>query len=95
MKNGAAWILGFLLLFVSCNNERKRPDISGIKINVKVERFDKDIFSSGLDSLPAQIQMLKLKYGEFFDIFNYRILQAGGGLEPGYPKLLKVKVQAL
>jgi len=89
MRKHIIWILGILIMMNSCNNERKRPDISGINVAVKIDRFDKDIFSRNLDSLPSQIAFLRQQYGEFFDIFNFKIIQIGGDKEPGYPKLLK------
>jgi hypothetical protein len=89
MRNRFIWLLLILIIIVSCNNERKKPDISGIKVSLNLKRFDKDLFSGNLDSLPAQISMLRQRYGEFFDIFNYKIIQIGGDKEKAYPNSLK------
>jgi len=89
MKKKASLILFAILFIVSCSEERKRPDISKINVEIKVKRFEKDIFSNNLDSLTFQIDPLKQKYGEFFDIFNYKIIQLSNYKAPGYPRLLK------
>jgi len=42
-------ISGVILIFLSCNNDKKDiPDVSDIKIDVKVKRFDREF--SGIDS---------------------------------------------
>jgi hypothetical protein len=81
-------ILGILFIAVSCGNETK-PDISKINLTIQVKRFDLDLFSGNLDSLPSQISWFRKEYGEFFEIFNYKIINVGGDNEPGYPKLLR------
>lgn len=54
-----------------------------------MKRFEKDLFSLNIDSVSAGIPMLEKKYGEFFDMFNYRIVRLGSPASPGYPEELK------
>jgi hypothetical protein len=89
MKKKLSFLLVILIMLFSCSQERKRPDISGINVIVNIKRFDKDLFSGNLDSIPNHVLILKQKYGEFFDIFNYKIIQLSDYKAVGYPRLLK------
>lgn len=56
---------------------------------IEIIRFEKDLFSINIDSVPGYIPRLKSKYREFFDIYNYKILQLGSSDSPKYSELLK------
>ena len=58
-----------LLLFFSCNEGAGAPDVSGIRAEVTVHRFDRDFFS--LDSLRLQpsLQALEGKYPAFLPLY--------------------------
>jgi hypothetical protein len=58
------------------------------KTHVKIERFEKDLFSINPDSVKEAIPMLQAKYGEFFEIFNY-VLKLGTPKDPRYAETLK------
>ena len=73
MKN----LLAFLLLIfclVACNGGTDTPDVSGIKVDLHVERFDKDF--SGIDTanIEKDLSSLQNKYPAFYPIFIQNIL---------------------
>ncbi len=66
-----------ICLAVSCKNT-SAPDVSGIKLTINTERFDKDFFAIDTSKLENSIQVLQKKYPEFLTDFLYNIL----GLAP-------------
>lgn len=64
------WI-SFVLLFAffSCSDKDAAPDVSDIKLNIAVKRFDKDFFSLDTTALPASLQSLEKKYPGFPDLY--------------------------
>jgi hypothetical protein len=55
---------------------------------IKVDRFENDLFSVKSDSMEAGISKLKAKYGEFFELYNYKMVKIGTSNDKGYPKEL-------
>ena len=69
----------FLLLIVSavaCKNKKHIPDVSAIKINLKVERFEKDFFAIDTNHVSAALDSLNIKYPSFLKDYLYNILAA-------------------
>jgi hypothetical protein len=67
----------FFLIFagiISCNNDKKIPDVSGIKIEVTVKRFEKDFFAMDTFNLVAGLNQLQQKYPGFINDFINNIL---------------------
>jgi hypothetical protein len=81
-----------IFFFSSCVEKRKTPDISNIKVNLKFSRFEQDLFRSDFEKISDSIPFFHKKYGEFFDIFNYKIIRIGDYKNPAYPELLKAFV---
>ena len=68
----------FTLFLYSCGGAGSRnPDVSGIKVNTKIERFDKDYFALDSNSLEAGMKGLASKYPLFINDFTQNILGAG------------------
>jgi hypothetical protein len=66
------------LLFVRCGNEHaKTPNVSGITVNTKIERFDTDYFALDSNQLTSGMQSLAKKYPYFIEDFTANILGAG------------------
>lgn len=77
-KNASLWLSILLfttLLYSSCNNEKKGPDVSDIKVDVQVERFEKDFFSLDTTALQSGMQTLSAKYPTFFTFFTTQVMQ--------------------
>lgn len=58
-----------LFIFFSCNNKDGAPDVSGIKTDVTIQRFDNDFFSLDTAALQASLQAIEKKYPEFLPLY--------------------------
>jgi gliding motility-associated lipoprotein GldB len=63
----------YMLLFISCGNEEKRPDVSAIPLSLKAVRFEEDLMNSG--GSPASL--LRKKYPSFFDLYFFQVVRIG------------------
>lgn len=77
MKRFTLFIL-LILLLASCTNKNNAPDVSGIKIDLTVERFEKDFFAVDTNAISASLLQIQNKYPGFFTDFTVNIL----GLHP-------------
>lgn len=67
----------FLLLAISlsfCKIKKEIPDVSAIKVNLAVERFDEDFFSMDTNAIEKEISNLQVKYPVLGPIFSQRIV---------------------
>ncbi len=71
-KTGLLLLLTALL--AACKNTKNIPDVSGIKVNVAVERFDRDFFSIDTNNLLPGLNHLNEKYPLLTPIFLQNIL---------------------
>lgn len=78
----------FCVLIFACGNRKKVPDVSDIKINLSVQRFDQDFFSIDTNNIAASLDQLQKKYPAFLNDFLFNIL----GLPPK-PDSLQQKVK--
>ncbi|MBX2905899.1 MAG: hypothetical protein KF744_07675 [Taibaiella sp.] len=72
LKKNALTIIAFSLfsLFIaSCGGGTSRPDTSGIKVELKSYRFDKDLYALDTNSIGPGLVKLKEKYPGFLDYF--------------------------
>ncbi len=64
-----------LLTFLgSCKEKRNIPDVSDIKVDINLLRFEQDFFALDTNHLSAGIDRLQEKYGSFLNDFLYNIL---------------------
>jgi hypothetical protein len=77
------------LSFSSCRKTTYQTDISGTEMEFGIGRFERDLFGLDFDSIQDSVPFLYERYGEFFDLFNYRIINIGGARQPTYPDYLK------
>ena len=68
----------FILVLFSCNNRKDIPDVSSIKVNIKLERFEKDFFSIDTNDISGGLLILKQKYPGFYFDFMREILGVDG-----------------
>jgi hypothetical protein len=80
MKKIFAFLFTALLL-LACNNKNNTPDVSGIKVDLVVERFDEDFFITDTSGLEKGISSLQIKYPGFLPLFLQNII--GVNDEPG------------
>jgi gliding motility-associated lipoprotein GldB len=75
-----------LVTLFSCKQD-KRPDVSKIKLEVRIQRFDKDLFAGQSQPLIQTDAQLKQKYGNFYSDYVNRVV--GNGQYSG-PEILQV-----
>jgi len=80
--------LFFVSAFLSCNRNPLKVNVSDIKNNIEIVRFDKELFALPLTDTLNEISELSNSYPDFFDLFTYRIIRIGGMGEEEFPGLL-------
>lgn len=68
------------LFLIACNNGDKVPDVSGIKINLSTERFEKKLFDTAAVNLTSYLQQLQHDDPVFINDFLRNILNADPAL---------------
>lgn len=78
MKTTILLACTFCLLFlVNCTSDPLKVNISGIKEEVKVIRFDQLLFEAASKSDSSAVVLLREKYPLFTDLFSWQILKIG------------------
>jgi hypothetical protein len=83
-------IIGLIIVFTGCKKNPYQVDISSEDLQIKIKRFEMDLFATDLDSIEANIPVFYEKYGDFYDLFNYKIINIGGAGQRTYPEYLKI-----
>jgi hypothetical protein len=63
------FLLGFLGCDYNKNKSREKPDVSAMKDEVKLMRFDQDLFGFQKVDFETHRQMMRSKYGSFYDFY--------------------------
>lgn len=74
-----------ICLLFSCKQGNK-PDVNGIALDIKIERFDQDLYAGKLKDLTQTDNLLKSKYGLFYDDYIHRMV---GNFEYSNQEILK------
>ncbi|MEO6757841.1 MAG: hypothetical protein ABIO24_00195, partial [Saprospiraceae bacterium] len=65
----------FLFFLASCSNEERHlPDVSNIPVDIKLQRFDQDLFRLDTNNLEAGMQQLTGKYPALLPLFAINII---------------------
>jgi len=67
-------IIGLIILLVSCTSKKAIPDVSGITINLKTERFEQAFFSIDTLQVNTSLQRLNGEHPGFAQDFLFNIL---------------------
>lgn len=59
-----------ILVWISCNNANNKPNVSNIKVDVKIDRFDKDFFSMDTNRLVQSLNELSKNYPAFLPLYS-------------------------
>lgn len=63
-----------VLLLTACNNDRNGPNVSGIQVDVKINRFDQELFAIDTNNLQNGITTLRQQHPEMFRVFTENII---------------------
>src|SRR6476620_4293706 len=77
MKQGILLLFISVLIFSGCKND-KGPDVSSIKVDLEVNRFEKDFFAVDTNNIYPSLLNLAKKYPAFMPDFLSNIM----GLRP-------------
>jgi hypothetical protein len=58
-----------ILLLASCSSEKDAPDVSDIKMDISIQRFDKDFFAMDTTQIRASLQQVERKYPAFLAVY--------------------------
>lgn len=62
------------VLCFACKNGKPAPDVSDIKVDVQLKRFDKDLFAIDTNNIEASLNTLQQQYGSFLNDYLYNIM---------------------
>lgn len=68
------WYLVTIVVIISSCSGKKIPDVSGIKVDLQLQRFDQDFFAIDTAHVDQSLQKLHDKYPGFLRDFIYNIL---------------------
>src|SRR5690606_27054011 len=63
----------FIITFLSCKQSTK-PDVSALHLDVKIERFDQDLYTGKTKPLKQTDTILQKKYGAFYGDYVHRMV---------------------
>ncbi len=69
--------LAFIAFLFSCGNNPLEIDVSGVKVDLTIKRFDNDLFQFGAEMDSLELDKLHNTYGVFFDDFTRNIINIG------------------
>jgi gliding motility-associated lipoprotein GldB len=72
----------------SCTRNPLKINVSDVSADLKVKHLDVDLLKLTSEQLPAAVPNLKRAYGEFFDIFTYRMIAIGGTEQANFNEVL-------
>ena len=84
------FLWGFAFLLGGCSSKPLDVDVSGIQADIKLERFDRDLFMMDQDTVSAAIGALYEVYGDFFDVFNVHVISIGQASSRRYSSYLSM-----
>ncbi len=79
--------IALIVILEGCSNNTKTPDVSNIKIELSLDRFEKDFFAVDTNNIINSLRQLQSKYPSFFPDFTSNIL--------GLPPLTDTSIAAM
>jgi gliding motility-associated lipoprotein GldB len=82
------FLLCLTVVLFSCSRNPLKINTSTIRVDLKIKHLDIDLMKLQQDQVPTAIPVLKNSYGDFFDIFTYRMIDIGGSGQENFSELL-------
>jgi hypothetical protein len=77
MKKIGIFLL-FSTLLSACKSKKGIPDVSNIKVDITIERFDRSFFSIDTNDIRAGLQKVQQQHPDFYPDFMQQILGVNG-----------------
>jgi hypothetical protein len=75
---GLLLVIYTLLWIGGCQSDRRQKiDVSAVPVEVRVERFESELFALDTARMQEGLDSLRFRYGSLFDLFAYRITRLG------------------
>jgi gliding motility-associated lipoprotein GldB len=81
-------LIPLIIIFICCQRNPLKVDVSDINVKLKIKRLDHDIFRIPPEDKKIAIQKLRESYGSFFDAYNENVIALGNSSDSLYPLLL-------
>ena len=78
------------VLTASCNNKGKDIDLSKIRLDLQIQRFDQEMGELTPGNLSEKAPLLHRKYGAFYEDYMDKMLNAGSTKDTAYYQNLRV-----
>ena len=85
---GVVSLICICIIAVSCVRNPLKVNVSDIDVDLQVKHLDVDLLKLNKDQISDAVPELKQSYGEFFDIFTYRMIGIGGQEEDNFAEML-------
>lgn len=82
------FILFSAIFTANCSQSKFDVDVSDVDVTIDIKRLDRDLFAINPDSTEKKLPLLFDKYGEFFELYSYKIIALGNPYSPVYPEYL-------
>jgi hypothetical protein len=73
--------IGFVLslvIIIACNNKSNIPNVSNVKVDIKLDRFEKSFFSIDTNKLASGLLKVRSQFPDFYPDFMQNILGVSG-----------------
>ncbi len=77
-------------LTLSCNRNKLKINVSNVAVDMSIQRLDQEIFELDTSSFESGINNLQNNFGEFFEIFTYKMINIGGPDNDEFHSLLRM-----
>lgn len=82
------FLLCLTIVLFSCNRNPLNINVSDITVDLKIKHLNVDLLKLTQGEIQSAIPTLKASYGEFFDIFIYRMISIGGVEQENFSEML-------
>jgi hypothetical protein len=69
------YVFAIFVLLVGCKNGKDKPDVSDIKVDVRIERFEQSFFKIDTNNIASGLADLRNAFPRFYPVFMQDILQ--------------------
>jgi hypothetical protein len=83
-------LLAIIFFLFSCNNEKNKPDVSDIKVDFKIERFEQSFFKVDTSQLAVGLSNLNKQFPDFFPFYMQQILRLPSVDTATYPVIKQI-----